>query len=239
MDRTRNSRVAVCPGPFPWTHGRGLRQCKTRPSIYVSILSVLLVLFAVALASAESDHRQGATAQHNQQIQQQQQMAARGDQTHLSQWLSSHQNMTLQQQEQALRKEPGFNRLAPQAQQRLLFRLRQLDALTPAQRQRTLQRMEALEKLSPAQRLQIGRVMQQMGQLPPERQRVVRRAFLELRDMPLQQRQTTLASEQFQRQFSPQEQQILENLMRVEPYIPLARPAPSTASPGAGAVGAK
>ena len=77
------------------------------------------------------------------------------DQEHLGQWLRQHQNMSFAAQERALRTEPGFNRLPPATQQRLLDRLQQLDAMPPAQRARRLQRLRTWERLSPEQRQQV------------------------------------------------------------------------------------
>lgn len=143
---------------------------------------------------------------------------------HLAQWLRQHQNMTLQQQERALRNEPGFDRLPQRHQQRLLNRLQQLNAMPPRQRERTLQRMEALEKLTPQQRRQVHSVMQEVGGLPPQRQRMMRKAFHDLSQLPQEQREAILGSPQFKDQFSDRERQILGTLMSVQPYLPVQGP---------------
>ncbi len=143
---------------------------------------------------------------------------------HLGQWLRHHQNLPLEAQEHALRKEPGFNRLPPAVQQRLIDRLRQLHAMPPAQRERTLQWMEALEKLSPEQRQKIHNTMQQVGELPPARQRMLSKASRDLSEMPPDRRQTLLESPEFKGQFSDQEREILKTLMSVQPYTPPQQP---------------
>src|ERR1700751_5308214 len=50
---------------------------------------------------------------------------------HLGNWLQSHQGESFVGQENALRREPGFNRLPQQQQQRLIDRLHQLDTMPP------------------------------------------------------------------------------------------------------------
>lgn len=188
-------------------------------------LSCILCLgFLMMFASAAHARPRGFSGGNHHNGGQHNVPAPRQNQTHLGEWLHNHQNLTPQQQQQALHKEPGFNNLPPQEQQRLQNRLNQLNSMPLQQRQRTIERMEALEKLSPEQRQQVGHVMQQVSQLPMDRQRMVRKAFRDLRDLPPEQRQAILASSQFKGQFSDQERQILGNLMSVEPYMPLDRP---------------
>ena len=73
----------------------------------------------------------------------------RPGQQHLPEWLSQHQNLSPQQQEDLLRREPGFSRLTPDQQGRVLNRLRTLNARPPEQRERILGRNEMFEGLSP------------------------------------------------------------------------------------------
>lgn len=142
---------------------------------------------------------------------------------HLAEWLQQHRNMSPQQQERALRNEPGFNRLPQPQQQKLLGRLRQLDAMPPVRRERTLQRMEALERLSPQQREQVRSAMQEAVQLSPQRKGPMHRAFRDLSQMPTQQREAVLDSAQFKAQFSDRERQMLKTLLSVQPYPPVNR----------------
>ena len=139
-------------------------------------------------------------------------------QPHLGMWLQRHQNLSPEQQEQALQREPGFNRLPPETQQRLLNRLRQLNKMPPEQRQRTVDRIEAMEHMTPQMRQQVRASFQDFRSLPPERQRMVRKAFRDLREYPPEQRTAMMNSPRFQAQFSPQERSILGNILAVEPY---------------------
>ena len=56
--------------------------------------------------------------------------------------------------------------------------------------------------------------------LPPDRQALVKHAFQDLSAVPLDQRDTVLNSARYQNTFSPDERNILSNLLRAEPYDP-------------------
>jgi hypothetical protein len=139
-------------------------------------------------------------------------------QPHLGTWLQRHQNLSPQQQEQALQGEPGFRQLSPETQQRLLSRLQQLNRMPPEQRQRTLDHIEAMERLTPQMRQQVRASFQEFHSLPPDRQRMVRKAFRDLREYPPEQRTAMMNSPKFAAQFSLQERSILGNILAVEPY---------------------
>ena len=142
--------------------------------------------------------------------------AASGE--HLGSWMKQHQNQSLPEQENSLRQEPGFNRLAPQQQQNLVNHLHQLNQMPPEQRQRTLSRIENMEHLTPERRQAVRSSAQQLGALPEDRKRLVKKAFRDLRDLPPEQRQALMNSPQFAGQFSAQERSIMGNLLVVEPY---------------------
>ncbi|HEX3659987.1 MAG TPA: DUF3106 domain-containing protein [Acidobacteriaceae bacterium] len=144
----------------------------------------------------------------------------RPGQQHLPEWMNEHQNLSPQQQQNLLRREPGFNRLAPDQQQRVLNRLRSLDARPPAVRQRMLERNEMFERLSPEQRQDVRAASQAVRQMPEERQRMLRRAFNDLRQIPPEQRQAILNSARFDHTYTPQERHVLGNLLSIEPYEP-------------------
>ncbi len=140
---------------------------------------------------------------------------------HLPAWLDQHRNLPANQQERLLRQEPGFNRLSPGEQQRQIQQLHQLNQMPEAQRDRRLARAENLERLSPADRMQVNQAARQMTALPPDRQSQVRRAFQDLRGVPIDQRATVLNSARYNANFSPEERNILTNLLRIEPYEPV------------------
>jgi hypothetical protein len=139
---------------------------------------------------------------------------------HLGNWLQSHQGQSFAGQENALRREPGFNRLPPQQQQRLVDRLHQLNAMPPEQRQRLIGRNENFEHLSPERRQAFLGSAQEERNMDPARQQQVRAAFRVLRDMPPGQREHVLNSPAYRSMYSDHERQMLGNLLSVEPYSP-------------------
>jgi hypothetical protein len=139
---------------------------------------------------------------------------------HLGNWLQSHQGQSFAGQENALRREPGFNRLPPQQQQRLVDRLHQLNAMPPEQRQRLIGRNENFEHLSPERRQAFLASAQEERNMDPARQQQVRAAFRVLRDMPPGQREHVLNSPAYRSMYSDHERQMLGNLLSVEPYSP-------------------
>jgi Protein of unknown function (DUF3106). len=146
------------------------------------------------------------------------------NQEHLAQWMDRHSSLPLDQQQKALESEPGFHDLPAETQQRMRDRLTQLNSMPPEQRRRLLERNEAIAHLSVAQRQQFRGAMQQFGSLPQDRRRLVGRAFRDLREMPEPQRQAMMNSDRFRSQFSDEERNTLNNLLAVEPYIPVQKP---------------
>lgn len=139
---------------------------------------------------------------------------------HLGSWLQNHQGQSFAGQENALRREPGFNRLPPQQQQRLVDRLHQLDAMPPQQRERIIGRNENFERLGPQQRQAFLGSAQELRSMDPARSQQVRGAFRVLRGMPPEQRERVLNSPAYRSMYSDHERQMLGNLLSVEPYSP-------------------
>jgi hypothetical protein len=162
---------------------------------------------------------QGQTSQLSaiQRRNPQAQGAERGE--HLAEWMNQHRNLTPQQQQQALDREPGFRELPQQTQQRMHNRLSQLNAMNPEQRQRTQSHIEWMEHLSVDQRAEVRGSLQQLGSLPEDQRRQVAQSFRSLRAMPPGERGAALNSPQYQ-YMSPAQRSALNNLLRVEPLIP-------------------
>jgi hypothetical protein len=138
---------------------------------------------------------------------------------HLAEWMNQHSNLTLQQQQQALEREPGFQELPGATQQRMRERLAQLNAMSPQQRQRVLQRNEAMEQLTPDQRSQVRGAMEQLGVLPPDQRRQVARSFRELRELPQNQRMAAMMGPRYS-YMNPAQRTALLHLIQVEPMLP-------------------
>lgn len=138
---------------------------------------------------------------------------------HLPEWMSRHQGMTLEQQQAALDREPGFRELPVQTQMQMHQRLAQLNAMTPEMRARTLAHNEAMERLSPAQRSQVRGAMQQLGSLPMDQRRLVMRSFRELRMLPPEQRLGVMNSPRYG-WLNYAQRTVLTNLILVAPLLP-------------------
>lgn len=138
---------------------------------------------------------------------------------HLPEWLNQHKNLTPEQQQQALEKEPGFHDLPPQTQQHIRDQLKRLNAMTPEKRQRFLETNEWMEHLTPAQRNQVNSATKQLRDLPPDQRVYVARTFRGLRELSPAQRQAVLNSERFNHLTNAQ-RATLNSLMQVEPLMP-------------------
>lgn len=179
-----------------------------------------------------------AEIQAERQAQRQQQQAQRqanggirlqGPGPHQGDWLRNHQNLTPDQQEQALRKDPGFQRLPQERQQQLMNQLQRFNRLSPEQRQTMLQRMETWEHLTPAQRQQARVVWDHFRQLPDDRRAAVHQAYQRLLNMPPEQRQQVMSSERFRGVFNDQEREIIAGSLNFG--IPAGGLGPSQTAP--------
>ena len=142
---------------------------------------------------------------------------------HIGDWVRTHRDMPVAEQQKALQSDPTFQKLGPQQQQRLQNQLTRLNNMPPQQQQRLLNRAEVWEHLSTDQRAQVRQLHTQMQALPPDRQRMMKTAIGDLRAMPPDQREKVLDSPRFQSMFSDQER----NMLRETTKLPLA-PAESS-----------
>jgi hypothetical protein len=138
---------------------------------------------------------------------------------HLPEWMNQHGGMTLEQQQGALDREPGFRELPPQTQMQMHQRLAQLNAMTPEQRARTLAHTEAMGRLNPAQRSQVRGAMEQLGSLPMDQRRQVMRSFRELRMLPPEQRLGAMNSPRYG-WLNYAQRTVLTNLILIAPMLP-------------------
>ena len=145
--------------------------------------------------------------------------AAKPTGEHLPEWINQHKDLTPEEQQKALEKEPGFRELPPQTQQRMRDQLNKLNSMSPEKRQHLLERNEAMERLNPAQRSQVNSAMKQLRDLPPDQRVYVARTFRGLRELSPAQRQAVLSSERFNHLTNAQ-RATLNSLMQVEPLLP-------------------
>lgn len=82
--------------------------------------------------------------------------------------------------------------------------------LTPEQRARRLDRLQKFNSLPPEQKQQLRQLSQKIETLPEDRRSAVRKELNRLSNMPDDERNKRLASPGFKKNFSPEEQEILE-----------------------------
>ena len=186
---------------------------KIKPIATLVIAALALAITADVRAVAQNP-RDGRWGDRNQDHGGQR---MKGPGPHRGEWLRQHQNLPPQEQERVLRNDPLFRQLPPDRQQQLVNRLRDFNSRPPEQRQRMLERMETFEHLPQPQRQQLRSLYGQMRELPNDRQMAVRQAARQLGGMPPAERERLLNSPQFQRHFSPQEQNLVRGLVHSEP----------------------
>ena len=135
----------------------------------------------------------------------------------LFEWLESHQNLSLDQQEKALERDPNFKKLPSARQTALRDRLRKFDSLPPDQRELALKRMRFWASLTPTQRQELRDANHQLQGLPEDRRIAIHKALRHLRNMDPQKRQQIMESDRFKTLFSEQEQGILKELAAINP----------------------
>ncbi len=145
---------------------------------------------------------------------------------HIGQWLKRNQNLTEAQQEQKLRDDPEFQKLPPQQQQHLVERLHQFNSLPPQQRQRMLTRMDAFEHLTPEQQQQARQIFGQVKQLPEDRRQGFRKGIRQLADAPAEQRQSLLDSNDFRNNYTDNERDLMQQIMKLNILPPKGAPEP-------------
>lgn len=106
----------------------------------------------------------------------------------------------------------------PPARARLIRqRIWRYNHMQPEERQALRQRYQTFSQLPPDKQQTVRERLREFRRVPPGRRPLVRREFEQLRLLPEAQRQTRIDSDEFRRQFSPQEQQIIRDLST---YLP-------------------
>ena len=144
-------------------------------------------------------------------------------------WLTEHKNLSADQQEKLLEKDPNFKNQSPQRQAELRERLRKFNSLPPEQRERALNRMQFMANLSKDQRQQIRDANQVLQGLPQDRQLMVHKALRHLRQMTPAERAQAMNEDRFKTMFSEQERGISTKLSAINP--PEGTPNPGGSAP--------
>lgn len=145
---------------------------------------------------------------------------------HIGQWLKKNQNLTVNQQEQALKDDPEFQKLPPQQQQHLIDRLHQFNNLSPEERQKMLMRMDLFEHLTPEQQKQARDIFGQVRQMPEERRQQFRKGVRQLADAPAEQRQAMLDSQEFRSTYRDNERDLMRQIVQLNILPPKGAPEP-------------
>ncbi len=145
-------------------------------------------------------------------------------QRHGGDWLKSHRDLPLSDQQKALQSDPQFRRLPQQQQQRLVNRLQNFDNLPAQEQQRRLNRIETWEHLTPQQKQQARQLASQWQHVPQERRQAMKNAIGDLRAIPPQQREQVLNSDRYRGMFSEQERNMLRDTTKL-PLAPAQPPA--------------
>ena len=144
----------------------------------------------------------------------------RGPGPHMGDWLRSNQGKSFAQQKQALESDPDFKKLPPERQQELQQRLQKFNSLPPDQQQRILERIDKFNRMTPQQKAQARALVDRMRALPEERRNLVQQQIHALVGMNPNQRQQFMNSEQFNRQYTPDERDMMGRALDLNEQIP-------------------
>ena len=194
-------------------------------------IPVLLLMVAIAFATASAQRRHGPPPGQGRQSDRQDSQSNRstpgqwgrgiqgpGNQNpgnpgqHGGDWLRKHSNMSPAEQLRALDKDPEFRKLPSDVQDRLRTRLQRFNSLPPDQQQRMLQRMDRWNRLTPEQRNRARGIFQQFRDLPQDRRAAMVQAFHTLRAFPPDQQQKMLDTPRFRNSFSDSERNIMRGM---------------------------
>ena len=111
-----------------------------------------------------------------------------------------------------VQRERVLSAMAPDRRQRIEARLAELGHMNDNQRAKLGRQLQSFRDLPVADQQRLRGLAKQLNMMDLPRRRVVRRELLGLRAMADADRQTRLASDEFRRQFSTEERDLLEQL---------------------------
>jgi hypothetical protein len=114
-------------------------------------------------------------------------------------------------------REKWLSSLPPARRQRIEQNLREFQKMPPAQQDRVRGRQELLNSLPPQRQNQVRRSVQQFLNMPEERKTVVSQEMQRMAPMSDEERRAHMNSEEFRNRYSANEQQIMGNLMEIQP----------------------
>jgi Protein of unknown function (DUF3106) len=143
--------------------------------------------------------------------------AGRGQLLNLpARWVKLLQEMTPAEQRKFLKNSIRFRKLSPERRAQIRSRLRQWNELTPEQRQTVLKRQQVWEQMTTEQRRYVREtLLPRWRNLAAGRRQVLLHKLHDLRDLDDAQRAAKLNDESFLAGLSPDERQILRDLMNL------------------------
>jgi hypothetical protein len=117
-------------------------------------------------------------------------------------------------------REQELAKLPPDRARLIRQRIWQYNHLPPEEQQALRERYRTFSKLPPEQQQIVRDRLREFSQLPPGRQPVLHNEVKQLRLLPEAQRQARFNSEEFRGRFSPQERQIIKDLLAYLPNLP-------------------
>jgi len=114
-------------------------------------------------------------------------------------------------------RERELAKLPPARAKQIRQRIWAYNHMRPEQRQALSERYQAFSQLPPEKQQVVRERLREFRQLPQARQSLVHREVVQLRSLPKPQRRERLNSEEFRSRFSPQERQVIRDLMA---YLP-------------------
>ncbi len=144
----------------------------------------------------------------------------RGPGPHAGQWLREHEDEPVDQQLKQLENDPKYKQLPPDRQQQLRNRLLRFNNLAPQQRDRMLNNLEVIEHMTPQQKQQFQAMSSDLRQLPEDRRRALSGAIRQLREMNPEDRQKAINSDDYRKNYSDKERDILRGMTDLSLYPP-------------------
>jgi hypothetical protein len=114
-------------------------------------------------------------------------------------------------------RQRALDRLPPLRRERIEARLRWYRNLTPEERNRVRRQFEWFRQLPPEKQDAVRQLSRRLNQLPENRRRAVRRGVRELQMLEEPRRQFRLSRPWFRNRYSPEELEMVQELLEVLP----------------------
>ena len=127
-------------------------------------------------------------------------------------WFDDLAKMSPEDRKKALEDNPGFRQLPPERQEQVRQRLEDFSAISPERRAMMRDRWEIMSSLSEEGRQRVREVFPRWNHLPDDRRKAIGDEFRAMRGRTAADRERRFSDPEFQKNFSPTEQQLLKDL---------------------------